>query len=156
MRTTTDSKPWFKYFWPWVFIFIIFWTLMSGVGMIYFSSTSPPSVIKNYHKIAKIISEDNSMQQNAEKLGVKANLILNDDLLLIDINPKKYLLPTDLEIIFVHPTDEKQDYSPEIIPAETLLKVKLAKKVMGWQVILRDNKFQWQLSNKLDIVTELR
>jgi len=76
--TRTDSKPWYRQFWPWFLIAIPFSSVVMGVVMINLAISGKDSLVReDWYKDGMAINQRLDKQLKAKELGIKAELTLD-------------------------------------------------------------------------------
>ncbi len=148
---TTDTKPWYKYFWPWFVLGIVFWTLMSASGMLYFAYKDPYSIVADSNKVGKIITSDSKSSQMAQDLGIKALVTREPSNFKIVLTPEGYANDyKNLTLMIVHPTDQNKDKVLKLkLVAGHLLSEKITDDITNWQIKLNNSFAGWMISGRL-------
>ena len=147
---SVDTKPWFHYSWPWVAIAIIIWTLMSGTGMIYFSTKGDAySLVDGYNKIGKAAFDNKEWHKKAIALNIKATLIKTQNKFRLRLIPSQQSIDfRNLELKFIHPTNEKRDIIAKMqLEGETIIG-EIPEKISGWIIKLRNKDKKWEIYKK--------
>lgn len=116
----TDSKPWYKQFWPWFLIAIPLSSVIMGIVMINLALRSEHSLVRDdWYKDGMAINERLDSQHLARELGIKAWLSVNRDggqlLLRTEQIPAEHAQALELQLI--HPTLAQQDKTVVFYPA---------------------------------------
>jgi len=149
----TDTKPWYKYFWPWFILAVIFWSFMSGASMLFFANHNPYSMVDGFDKIGKVITSNEKHHQKALELGIRGVLVKKDKRFKLMLTPKKYANDyKHLHLTLIHPTTASKDQtikmhlvkgqllSEEATGLAENTKVKLSSSVAGWAIVGNLNK----------------
>jgi uncharacterized protein len=144
-----DTKPWYKYFWPWFIIGVFIWTLASGIGMLYFASKNVPSFDEDYSKLGKVY--DDEANRRARQFGIRGKLSVNKGVVMITLSPLELQIGKS-ELKFIHPMDEKKDI---IIPVATENNIITLSKSLDltegtWRVKFKDMEHNWAISGEVD------
>lgn len=112
----SNSKPtaWYKQFWPWFLLVPLIVTVIVGMTMLTFSiQVFDGTVNDNYYKEGLAINQTLEKDKNAEKLGISADIKI-DNLtgdVLITLGGQLKSWPAELKLDFINPTRASKDYS---------------------------------------------
>lgn len=113
--TQSDTKPWHRYPYVWMMIFIPFSAVIMGVIMISLAiESSSGLVVDDYYKQGKEINRVLARDDMANSMELKAQLVLDPDngKLVVDISSENNSVLADrLELNFFHSTREGKDQS---------------------------------------------
>lgn len=115
--TQTDSKPWFRQFWPWFLIAIPFSSVVMGVVMINLAINGEDSLVrKDWYKDGMAINQRLDKRLKATELGIKAALTLDTESgdLFLDTSNLDVRTETELTLQLIHPTLEKNDRTVQL------------------------------------------
>ncbi|MDY6918801.1 MAG: FixH family protein [Pseudomonadota bacterium] len=118
--THTDSKPWFRQFWPWFLIAIPLSSVIMGVVMINLAVGGKDSLVrKDWYKDGLAINQRLDKQQKARDLGIQASLTLDSDSreLFVDTRNLDTRQASELTLHFFHPTLEQKDHVVQLYKA---------------------------------------
>ncbi len=110
----TDSKPWYKQFWPWFIIAVPVSSMVMGVIMITLAMDGEDSLVrKNWYKDGMAINQRVDKQNKAKELGIQAYFTLKPGSqdLLIDMDNLDLANQPELIVELMHPTLEQRDRS---------------------------------------------
>lgn len=107
-----DLIPWYKQFWPWFLFSLPAIIVVAGIAMIIMALNSPFALVEDdYYKHGLGINQNLAAQELAAELGVSAELSLNDNVILVDLNTASV---EQLELRFIHPTDASKDQTLQL------------------------------------------
>lgn len=108
MNTTpTDTKPWYKQFWPWFVLAIPGSAVVMGVALVYVASQNQVSIVKeDWYKDGLAINQRIDKQLKAKELGLTATIQLSRETgaLTVRIPQLDNEKETTLQLNLVHPT----------------------------------------------------
>lgn len=108
-----EVEPWYRQFWPWFLIALPGSVVIAGIVTIYIAMENPQPLVKSdYYKEGLAINRDLADEQKALDSGITAsiNLQAESQLIYIELSAKdSVLLPPQLELSLIHPTDDKLD-----------------------------------------------
>ena len=112
MIEATDSKPWYKQFWPWFVISLPATAVVAGLTTVVIAVQNKPDIVRDdWYKDGMAIQVRKERTERAKALGIVVNYSLERE------TRKFHLTPTGLDkaatpILIVslqHPTLEKRD-----------------------------------------------
>ena len=115
---TTDSKPWYKQFWPWFVLGIPAASVVMGISLVYVVTQNKVSMVKDdWYKEGLAINERLDKQLRAKELGLTANIVFNRNQgkLLVAIPQLAAPQPSSLNLELIHPTTEDRDQAIKLI-----------------------------------------
>ncbi len=150
----TDSKPWYKQFWPWLIIFFPASAVVAGITTVIIAVVSDDGLVeKDYYKKGLLINISKKMDQRAEALGLSAYIRIEpgtgDVYVLMDqtIDSPQ---PHDIALIFKHATRADMDQTITITSTNSReFHGKYNRLVAGkWhiQLVFEDN---WRLTGQI-------
>lgn len=149
----TDTKPWYRYFWPWFILTIILWTLLSASGMLYFAYKDPYSLIEDSSKVGKIVVSESKSKKMAQSLGIEATISKQAENFKILLSPDGYANDyQNLSLLILHPSNEEKDkiLKLKLIDGQ-LISGKFTDPVADWQVKLNNHFAGWTISGRLKL-----
>ncbi|GGO75787.1 membrane protein [Marinobacterium nitratireducens] len=106
------TAPWYKQPWLWFILAPVIASVISGGTFLYFSIVSADGIVKDdYYKVARGFNLNTEPLENAQRLGLSGDLLIDDvtgDIALTLAGA----LPADLEQLeleVVHPTHQQYD-----------------------------------------------
>ena len=153
--TMTDSKPWYKQFWPWFLIAIPASSVIVGMVLLTLAIKYKVSLVKgDYYKDGLAINQRLDKKHNARSEGLKAFLTYSPETNVINLRiqnldtTKAPILHLDL----IHPTLENRDQSVEltITPTQTYF-AKLATRPSGFYYAqISSVQGDWEIDSKVN------
>jgi len=112
MITNTDSKPWYKQFWPWVIIGLPASAVIAGIITVVIAvQNKDPLIDENWYKDGLAINQRLDKQHQAKIQAIEAHISINRDTATLKIDTLN-IPPVDnpeLNIKLIHPTLEMKD-----------------------------------------------
>jgi hypothetical protein len=108
----TDTKPWYKQFWPWFIIALPASAVIAGISTVFIAFNNADSlVVDDYYKEGKAINQRVALLKRAREMGLQADLqrLEGNHLFLRFID--KVPPANELLLEFIHPTDSERDFS---------------------------------------------
>ena len=156
----TDSKPWYKQFWPWFIIAIPSSSVVMGVILITLAMDGKDSLVrKNWYKDGMAINQRLEKQHKARELGINAFITLQKDngSLLIDVNNISKTQQPELLVDLMHPTLQEKDRALKLYLAPNQqYYTKLDSIPSGlFYVLIRTPDAPWELEGKINFSNPL-
>jgi len=104
----TDTKPWYKQFWPWFIIALPASAVIAGITTVFIAFENADSlVVDDYYKEGKAINQRVALLKRARDMGLKAELqrlARNRLVLTFDSNipPVKEIASFQITILIFH------------------------------------------------------
>jgi len=158
--TTTDSKPWYKQFWPWFIIALPLSSIMVCSVLIYCAIKYKVSLVKDdYYKDGLAINQRLDKKHNAKSEQLKAYLTFQPDGNILDIRIQNLNTKDQpsLHLALIHPTLENRDQSVDLTltPQQTYF-AKLAQKPKGFYYAqITSSKGDWEIDSKVNFNNHL-
>lgn len=156
----TDSKPWYKQFWPWFIIAVPSSSVLMGVIMITLAMDGKDSLVrKDWYKDGKAINKRMEKQNKARELGINALITLEKDsgALLIDVNNIQKAQQPELLVDLMHPTLQDKDLTLKLhlAPSQQYY-TKLNSIPSGmFYVLIRTPNSPWELQGEINFSNQL-
>jgi len=112
MPAPTDSKPWYKQFWPWFIIFFPASAVVAGVITVIIAvQHRDPLIDDNWYKNGLAINQQLDKQHQAKILGIEAQISVNRDTATLELKTLNIppLNNPELSIKLIHPTLKMKD-----------------------------------------------
>lgn len=104
------KSSWHKEPWAWFIFFLPFSAVVAGISTYFIANNeADPLVVGDYYKKGKAINLELSKIKLAQKLGIKFELKMSDDELIIKPTGIEKIFPI-LNLYFYHPTQEEKDF----------------------------------------------
>lgn len=111
----TDTKPWYKQFWPWFIISLPAAAVIAGLITVYIAFKNADSlVVDEYYKEGKAINLRTALLKKASELGYQPTLErLEGNFIILKFGENK---PSDGSLVldFVHPTSSDKDFGMQL------------------------------------------
>ena len=150
------KTPWYKEPWAWLVFFLPFSAVVAGISTLIIANTDPDDmVVGDYYKKGKAINLQVSKVKLAQKLGMKFELQLSNNELVI--------IPTGIEkefpIInasFYHPTQEEKDFYLALTPdGNGHFRHQFESAVDGkWKLTLSSFEDTWKIQQTIALPQE--
>lgn len=104
--------PWYKQPWLWFILAPVIVSIISGSTFLYLSIVSADGIVKDdYYKVARGFNLDTGPQENAARLGLSGDLLIDDVTGDISLSMQGILADdlSQLELELVHPTHQQYD-----------------------------------------------
>ena len=90
----TDTKPWYKHFWPWFLMALPAAVVVAGLSTAYIANRHADDlVVDDYYKDGLAINVQLAKKQRAAELGLSARLHFSEDIFtvpLVRVSPGLY------------------------------------------------------------------
>lgn len=115
----TDSKPWYKQFWPWFIIALPGASVIMGISLVYVATQNKVSLVKDdYYKDGKAINQRIDKLIRARELGLTASLVFSRESGDFTVTiPQLDDAPASLTLSLIHPTLEQRDQTVTLVRA---------------------------------------
>ncbi|AWL11954.1 hypothetical protein HMF8227_01479 [Saliniradius amylolyticus] len=148
----SDSRPWYKQFWPWFLIAIPVLSIILSSHMLYLAVTTKDSlVVDDYYKEGKAINRQLAAVRRAQKLGISTELSVSETVLSLEFISGQPESGTALELFFQHPTLENKDFRVLLTrDAGGIYRAELPHQLEGkWKLNLHPLNGQWKIQQPL-------
>ncbi len=152
MNRTTDSKPWYRHYGPWLLMAGPFIAIVAGSLTFYLAVVSNDGLVEeDYYKQGLAVNQMSERDKRALALALHAEVMRGADGLQIRVLLRAAPgaeLPPALRLHLVHPTRPGIDQTLVLAAAGTgSYSGKLSAPVSGrWHVTLEDEKEGWRLT----------
>ena len=147
------NTPWYKEPWAWLVFFLPFSAVVAGIATLIIANTNPDSLVaSDYYKKGKAINLELSKIKQAQKLGMKFQLKLSDNELVIVPAGIEKNYPV-LHVNFFHPTLERNDIKLVLTPnGNGNFRHRFEQPLSGkWQVNLSSFGDEWKIQNTVTL-----
>jgi len=114
----TDTKPWYRHFWPWFIIALPATVVVAGISMVFIAFKHADTVvIDDYYREGLAINQRLAQDEAAARLGLAAEL-------RVDLVTGEVLASLDgahpasdgLRLLLIHPVDADRDQTLTLTP----------------------------------------
>ncbi len=152
---STDVLPWYKQGWPWAIIAIPILTVIAGITTYFIAANQPHSMVKDdYFKEGLAINRSIEKQNRAIELGIAAEVSLDkvNNLTIVKLVSSSKL-PSELNLLFSHPTQSKNDQLVQLQSVAGTEYIGEMPKLIpaNWYIQLSDKEITWILKSRWDI-----
>ncbi|BCD89481.1 hypothetical protein PSm6_58880 [Pseudomonas solani] len=110
MQSESPASPWYKQPWPWFILGILGTSVVLGTSMLVIAIKNPPSlVVDNYYDVGKGINTSLEREELAKRLGMKAQVRLDDQSGVVQVNLTGNSHPQQLVLSLLSPTQQEKD-----------------------------------------------
>ena len=142
---------WYKEPWAWLVFILPFTAVVAGIATYIIATDEPDAlVIGDYYKKGKAINIELSKTKQAQKLGIKFDLKLAQNELVIKPTGIEKIFPV-LNVNFYHPTLEAKDFYLALTPdGNGHFRHAFDQEITGkWQVTITPFQNNWKIQNTL-------
>lgn len=105
----TDTKPWFRQFWPWFLIALPASVVVAGLSMVYIANRHADDLVADeYYKEGLAINRQLAKQEAARALALTADLKVNNQ--EITVHLKGPVTDPVLRLRLSHPIEADRDF----------------------------------------------
>jgi len=147
------KTSWYKEPWAWLVFMLPLSAVIASFTTYYIANHNPDTlVVGDYYKHGQAINQDISKVKLAQKLGMKFNLSMTDDQIVITPTgiDKKFPL---LNVYFYHPTLANKDFRLKLTQdADGNFRSALTKAISGkWRITLTPFDEQWKVQEVIHL-----
>lgn len=155
LNQPSDTKPWYKQFWPWVLIFLPLSAVVAGLSTVYIANHGADTPVKkDYYQAGIRINQRKHLIENAARLGIQTDLAYNhaDQKITLSLNGPQQNVKT-LRMVLRHPAYEPLDRSFDLLPiGNQQYQHNLEIPMFGkWYITITDNDRSWLLEDQIQI-----
>lgn len=162
MTTTnmTDSKPWYKQFWPWFVIALPMASVAISLTLVYYAVKYKVSLVReNWYKDGVAINVELDEQKKAKQDGLKAfvTYTAKDNTIMVRIKNLDTRVEPELTLDLIHPTLEKRDQTVELVRTpDNAYFAKLTSTPSGFYYThITSEKGHWEIDSKVNFSNPL-
>jgi hypothetical protein len=106
----TPVNPWYKEPWVWFILGILGMAVVLGTSMLVIATKNPPGLLSdNYYDVGKGINTSLEREELAQRLKLKAALILDNERGSVSLQLEGYSNPPQLVLNLISPTQPERD-----------------------------------------------
>ncbi|MEA3410255.1 MAG: FixH family protein [Pseudomonadota bacterium] len=156
-RRRTDTRPWYRQFWPWFLIAVPASAVVMGIVTAVLAVRSADGlVVDDYYKQGLAINRTLARDKKARALGMTAIVRFAFDSSQIDIQLAQAGEPameTALELQLLHPTIDDRDYTTRLVASEPgTFSGKIPDLATGeWYVLIESEARSWRLFGRASL-----
>ncbi len=151
MTDQTPQAPWYKQPWLWFILAPLIAVFIYGFTFLYLSIVTMDGLVKDdFYKVARNHVLDPSRVEAAQRMGIGANLML-DNLtgdLMLNFKTNQNTPPDTLSLSIIHPTHQKYDQSITLkrVPGSMAYTGSLQAELKGKRyLLLEPSSEEWRL-----------
>lgn len=158
--TNTDTKPWYKQFWPWFIIFFPFVSVVAGLTTVVIAVKKADDLVQDdYYKEGLAINQVLDRNLKAVEMGLSANIMLNRSSQQVRVIIKRNgntSLPDKLQLSMLHPTQAERDKIWVMHHEQAgVYSGKMSSLIAGsWHIVLEPIGKEWRLTGRIAVPRE--
>lgn len=156
----TDTKPWYKQFWPWFLIAIPATSVVSGIVMITVAVNGRDTLVRDdWYKDGMAINQRLEKRTKAKEAGIQAYFSFDENqnivtLRLTNVAPSD---DSDLQLELIHPTLSQRDIRAELFKTpDNRYFAKLSTTPSGfYYTLLSSSQGEWEIESQVNFANSL-
>jgi len=148
LKPTLPVPPWYKQFWPWLLIFLPLSAVVAGITTFIIAQNNQPELVSsNSYKEGLAININRKLQANAERLGIKEDIIIGPTTLTLHLaglkSPVEYI-----QLKLRHSTISQHDKTLKLIRiSDGVFQAPFILPITGkWYLTIHDPDKTWEIS----------
>jgi len=159
-RVRTDSKPWYKQFWPWFIIAIPASSVAAGMVMLHLAIDGADTLVRDdWYKDGMAINQRLEKRHKATEAGIKAYFSFNteDNIVTLRLDNLNVAQDSGLHLELIHPTLEQRDIHAELFKTpDNHYFAKLNATPSGfYYALLSSSQGQWEIEGQINFANTL-
>lgn len=161
----TDTRPWYRYRWPWILISMPAVSVVLGVILITTAMNNPAIlVVDDYYAEGRGINQSMALDDAAEQMQLSVNLAVANDLMTLQLTDAGAADNREdaLRLFVYHVTDNSRDAEFVLLPAvnttglfelaepaELAVMLQILGSETSWYLEVRGANNDWRLRQRI-------
>lgn len=150
----TDTKKWYKQFWPWFLIAVPLCSMILSFNMLRFAYNGEDSmVVDDYYKQGKSINLSLEKVKKAKALSIQTELSISGEQITLKFTRGQPQIGTALRLAFYHVTQQHKDQAYDLFKdASGVYRATAQHDLTGkWRVTLQPHDSEWKVQQTLSL-----